>query len=120
MDILNDIKMLSLVTLSSISQTLLHPPVSGLAPDLNTAVCKTSLMLQRPNLSTGAYPICRKVWVMGEVTGVRLYGSCRLITHNPLFFLIICIISCVKQNTKYVSQRERQELQNKTNDKNSV
>lgn len=44
------------------------PPVSGVAPDLNTAVCKTSLMLQRPkkNLSTGAYPICKKVWGDGR------------------------------------------------------
>lgn len=40
--------MLGSVTLSSISKTLLHQPVSGVAPDLNTAVCKTSLMLQRP------------------------------------------------------------------------
>lgn len=34
--------------------------VSRVAPVLNTAVCKTSLMLQRPNLFTGAYPICKK------------------------------------------------------------
>lgn len=50
--------------------------LSQSAPDLNTAVCKTSLNLQRPNLSTEAYPICKikKGWGMGEVTRVRQYG----------------------------------------------
>lgn len=52
--------------------------VSRVAPVLNTAVCKTSLMLQRPNLFTGAYPICKKKkkwWgPRGEVRRVMLYS----------------------------------------------
>lgn len=50
--------------------------VSRVAPVLNTAVCKTSLMLQRPNLFTGAYPICKKKKKNGGGRGERSGGLC--------------------------------------------